>query len=433
MAHHARSHRLSLAVLLVLGFGLTSCGGGAGDADTEDSPTTSVASPATAGSGPESATEPATDSAPADDEQTASEPAPDPTFEQVDAQGRPFEIEDMGTYDSPWALEFLPDGEHLLLTTITGELILRDLDGSEEIAVDGVPDPVVAGQGGLGDIVLGPNFEDDGTVYLSWVDSGDGATGAVIGRATLEQSEDSASLADLEVIWEQDPKTSGTGHFAHRMAFSPDGEYLYVTSGDRQEMDPAQDLDSGLGKILRLTPDGDPAPDNPFADQGGVSAEIWSYGHRNPLGLAFAPDDELWSSEMGPEGGDELNLIQEGANYGWPEASNGSHYGGEDIPDHTADDDFTGPAAWWTPSVSPAGLMIYDGEMFSDFSGDAFMGALSGQALVHVRLDGDQAVSGEIWDMGARIRDVAQGPDGSIWVIEDGDGAGLLRLTPPEE
>lgn len=382
---------------------------------SEESATTSIASPTQSPTGPTP---------------TAS---PDPTFSQVDEAGRPFTVEQMGTYDSPWALEFLPDSEHLLVTTITGEVILRNLDGSQQITVDGVPEPVVDGQGGLGDIVLGPDFDDDATVYLSWVERGDGGTGAVIGRATLEQTEDSASLEDLEVIWEQQPKTSGNGHFSHRMAFSPDGQYLFVTSGDRQQMQPAQDLESGLGKILRLTPDGEPAAGNPFADQGGPSAEIWSYGHRNPLGLAFSPDGRLWSSEMGPEGGDELNLILEAANYGWPEASNGSHYGGEEIPDHTSDDDFTGPEAWWTPSVSPAGLMIYDGEMFSEFSGDAFMGALSGQALVHVRLDGEQAVSGEIWDMGARIRDVAQAPDGSIWIIEDGDDAGLLRLTPLDD
>lgn len=415
-------------LLLTVGLALAGCGQGGGGA--EESPTTSIASPADSASastsGPPTAGSP-TEAEPTRAEQGDASPS---SLSQVEEQDRPFATEQVGTYDSPWALEFIPESQQLLITTITGDLILRDIDADAEVTVSGVPESVVAGQGGLGDVVLGPTFDQDGTVYLSWVERGDGGTGAVIGRATLERSEDTASLEDLEVIWEQEPKTSGAGHFSHRMAFSPDGQYLFVTSGDRQQMDPAQDLDSGLGKVLRLTPDGEPAPGNPFADRGGVSAEIWSYGHRNPLGLAFAPDGALWSSEMGPEGGDELNVILEGDNYGWPEASNGSHYGGAEIPDHTDDDDFTGPQAWWTPSVSPAGLMIYDGDLFPEYSGDAFVGALSGQALVHVELDGDRAVSGEIWDMGARIRDVAQAPDGSIWVIEDGQDASLLRLTP---
>lgn len=407
MTQRWRTFHTSLACLTVAGLGLVACSDGRDGA--QDQPTTSVASPTSEDQSHES-----------------------PSFAAADAGELPFAVEEMGTYDSPWALEFLPNSEQLLITTITGDVMLRDTHGDREITVEGVPEPVVQGQGGLGDIVLSPNFQQDRTVYLSWVEDGDGGTGAVIGRATLEQTEASASLGNLEVIWEQQPKTSGNGHFSHRMAFSPDGEHLYVSSGDRQKMEPAQDVDSGLGKILRITPGGDPAPGNPFADRGGVSQEIYSYGHRNPLGLAFAPDGTLWSSEMGPQGGDELNLIRAGENYGWPEASNGSHYGGDEIPDHSSDDEFTGPVAWWTPSVSPAGLMIYDGDTFPQFQGDAFMGALSGQALVHVQIDDDRAVAGEIWDMGSRIRDVAEAPDGSIWVVEDGDDAKLLRLTPPE-
>lgn len=416
MTQRAGNLPKSIAGLAVLGLAVVACGDGGTDDSAQQQPTTSVASP----------------SAPASASASASGGA-SPSFRQMESQDLPFAVEQMGTYNAPWALEFLPGSEQLLITTITGELILRETDGDSELSVEGVPQPVVQGQGGLGDIVVGPDFEQDGTVYLSWVEDGNGGTGAVIGRATLEQSGTSASLDGLEVIWQQQPKTSGSGHFSHRMAFSPDGEYLYVSSGDRQEMDPAQDLDSGLGKILRLTPDGDPAPGNPFAERGGLSEEIYSYGHRNPLGLAFAPDETLWSSEMGPQGGDELNVIRQGENYGWPEASNGSHYGGGAIADHSPDDGFTAPEAWWTPSVSPAGLMIYDGAMFPQYQGDAFVAALSGQALVHVYIDGDRAVSGEIWDMGSRIRDVAQAPDGSIWVVQDGDGAQLLRLTPQQD
>lgn len=345
----------------------------------------------------------------------------------------PFTIEDRGSYDSPWALEFLPGTEQMLITTQTGELYLRAMDGSEDIAVEGVPeDIVVEGQGGLGDVVAAPDFEESQRVYLSWVTSDEDGTGAVVGHAELNGSDSGAELEDLTVIWEQTPFTSGSGHFSHRMAFSPDGEHLFVTSGDRQEMDPAQDLGSGLGKIMRLTPDGEPAQGNPFADEGGVAEEIWTYGHRNALGIEFAPDGQLWVSEMGPEGGDELNAIEEGDNYGWPEASNGSHYGGGEIPDHADADDFAAPAAWWTPSISPGSLMIYDGELFEEWQGDAFLGALSGEALVRVGLDGQSAEDEDIWDMEERIRDVAEAPDGSIWLIEDGDDAALLQLTPAD-
>ncbi|MDO5618250.1 PQQ-dependent sugar dehydrogenase [Kocuria sp.] len=418
MSFLTRNLPLSTAGLLALGVALTSCGESRDS--SQPSPTTSVASPASGAGSPGSP------SATGEDDDAAGATS----FSLSEEQNPPFSVEAVGTYDSPWAVEILPGGQSLLITTRDGTVILRDLDGDRELSLTGVPEPVVAGQGGLGDVVAGPTYDQDGTVYLSWVQAGDTGTGAVIGRATLEDSGDQTALEDLEVIWEQVPKTTGNGHFGHRMAFSPDGEHLFVTSGDRQEMDPAQDLDSSLGKILRLTPDGEPAPGNPFADRGEVAAEVWSYGHRNPLGLAFAPDGTLWSSEMGPQGGDELNRIEEGQNYGWPQASNGSHYGGGDIPDHTDSDEFTGPQAWWNPSVSPAGMIIYDSDLFPDFQGDALIGALSGQALIHVRIDGDRAIDGQIWPMEARIRDIAQAPDGSIWVIEDGSDAQLLRLTP---
>lgn len=356
--------------------------------------------------------------------------------EPTDDGDAPFTVEEQGIYDTPWALEFLPGTEQMLITTRVGELILRDVDGTSEVTVEGGPeDVVVAGQGGLGDVVAGPDFETDQMVYLSWVASDGGGTGAVVGRAELvqgEDDEDSAQLEGLEVIWEQRPTASGSGHFGHRLAFGPDGEDLFVTSGDRQELDPAQDLESGLGKTMRLTPEGEPAPENPFADQGGVSAEIWTYGHRNHLGIAFAPDGELWSSEMGPAGGDELNLLIEGRNYGWPETSDGAHYDGEEIPDHTEGDRFEPPKTQWTPSISPGSLMIYQGDLFPEWTGDAFLGALSGEALAHVELDGETSGEEQIWDMGERIRDVAEAPDGSIWVIEDGEDARLLQLTPAE-
>ncbi len=343
---------------------------------------------------------------------------------------RPFEVEEVDTFDDPWAMAFLPGSGDLLVTERSGTLHLRDADSGDRVEVEGVPDVVVAGQGGLGDVVVGPTFEDDGTVYLSWAESVDGGSAAAVGRARLETSGGSASLEDLEVIWRQTPAISGNGHFAHRIAVDPDGEHLFVSSGDRQQKDPAQDTSNTLGTIVRLTLDGDPAPGNPLADEGGAAAEIWSWGHRNPLGLEFAADGTLWSSEMGPEGGDELNVIEAGSNYGWPEASNGSDYGGGEIPDHAEGDGFVAPKASWTPSISPGSLMIYTGDLFPEWTGDAFLGALSGEGLVRVDVDGTTAGDDEMFDMGERIRAVEQGPDGSIWILED-EGAGrLLRLVP---
>ncbi len=343
---------------------------------------------------------------------------------------RPFAVEEVDRFDDPWAMTFLPGSGDLLITERTGALHLRDAETGQRVEVSGVPDVAVAGQGGLGDVVVGPTFADDRTVYLSWVERDGDVSGAAVGRARLEASGSAASLEGLEVIWRQTPKVSGDGHFSHRIAVAPDGQHLFISSGDRQKKEPAQDTTNTLGTIVRLTLDGDPAPGNPLADEGGASAEIWSWGHRNPLGLEFADDGLLWSSEMGPEGGDELNLVQAGGNYGWPEASNGSDYGGGEIPDHTDGDGFVDPTASWTPSISPGSLLIYSGDLFPDWRGDAFLGALSGEALVRVDLDGTTAGDDQIFEMGERIRAVEQAPDGAIWVLEDAGAGRLLRLTP---
>ena len=204
-----------------------------------------------------------------------------------------------------------------------------------------------------------------------------------------------------------------------------------MTSGDRQKMEPAQADDGLLGKVLRLTPEGLPATGNPWAAKGGVAAQFWSMGHRNLLGLAFAPDGRLWSSEMGPKGGDELNLVLPGKNYGWPVASGGSHYDDREIPDHRAGDGFEAPKVNWTPSISPGGLLIYTGDRFAAWKGDALIPALSGEALIRVDINGDRAVKADQWAMGARIREVEQGPDGSVYLLEDGKSGGrLVRLDP---
>jgi glucose/arabinose dehydrogenase len=316
-----------------------------------------------------------------------------------------------------------------LVSEKEGTLWLVDVGTGNRREVAGVPEAHVAGQGGLGDVVAHPRFADNRRVYLSYVEQGEGGTsGAVLGYGTLDLGNaQQPVLRDYKVIWRQLPKVEGNGHFSHRIAFGPDG-FLYLTSGDRQKLDPAQDMSGNLGKVLRLTDEGAPAPGNPWASRGGVAAEFWSMGHRNLLGIAFAPDGRLWETEMGPKGGDEVNLVVAGKNYGWPRASNGSHYDGDDIPDHKAGDGFEAPKVWWNPSISPGGLMIYGGDKFAAWKGDALIPALSGEALIRVDIDGDQAVKAEQWDMDARIRAVEQGPDGTVYLLED--GGRLLRLAP---
>lgn len=316
-------------------------------------------------------------------------------------------------------MAFLPGTDYLAITERSGAMWLRDTETGYMLAVaSGLPEVFVSGQAGLGDIMPAPDFETSSMAYLTWSESGEGGAGSAVGRATLVVDGAQPRLDGLEVIWRQTPKVDGSGHFSQRLAFSPDGEYLFVSSGDRQKMAPAQDMASTLGKVMRMRPD-------------GSEAKIWTLGHRNPLGLAFAPDGTLWSTEMGPKGGDELNVIVEGTNYGWPRASNGSHYDGADIPDHQVGDGYEAPKAWWNPSISPGNLMIYNGEMFGQWRGDAFIGALSGKALIRVELDGTTATEADNWPMGQRIREVEQGPDGAIWLLEDAGSGRLLKLVAP--
>lgn len=327
-------------------------------------------------------------------------------------------------------MTFLPSGP-ALVTQRPGQLLLVDVSSGATREVAGMPSVLAEGQGGLADVIPAMDHASTGQIFLSWVEPGaaEGTSGGVVGRAILSTDE-SPRLRDLEVIWRQQPTVSGSGHFSLRLALDPAGQHLFVTSGERQKMAPAQDVSNTLGTVVRLTLDGAPAAGNPLADRGGPSAQIWSLGHRNPLGISFDEVGNLWSSEMGPQGGDELNLIVKGANYGWPEASNGSHYGGGDIPDHVAGDGFEAPKVFWTPSISPSSLIVYTGTAFPQWRGDAFIGALSGQALIRVDLDGTEATKGDQWGMGQRIREVEQGPDGSLWLLEDGAGGRLLKLTP---
>lgn len=353
----------------------------------------------------------------------------------------PFEVEQITSFDEPWSMAFMPDGR-MLVTEKKGNLIIVTQDGDKHSPVVGLPDVDYGGQGGLGDVALHPDFAENGIIYISYAESGDGGVrGAAVARGELVEGGRSPQFENMEVIWRQYPKVLGRGHYGHRLLFDDEG-YLWISSGDRQKFTPAQDMQSSLGKILRLHDDGSVPEDNPFVnyrdddafvDGSGVYNQIWTLGHRNPLGIAFGPDGQLWEIEMGPAGGDELNLIRRGENYGYPIVSNGRHYDGREIPDHDTRPEFKAPAITWTPVISPADLMVYGGDMFADWQGNAFAAGLSGQAIVRIELDGENAREVARYDMGARIRNVTEGPDGAIWVLEDdrGDSQGrLLKLTP---
>ena len=346
------------------------------------------------------------------------------------SQGNNLRATPYASFEQPWAMTFLPDGR-ALVTEKVGNLVLVDANGSRAGTIDGVPEVFVAGQGGLGDVVLHPDFAENGLVYLSHVERVDGLSGAVVVRGRLELTDSGGTLTDVERIWEQEPKVSGNGHFSHRIAFAPDG-HLFITSGDRQKLVPAQELDGNLGKVVRLTEDGEPAEGNPFAAQGGIAAQFWTIGHRNLLGIDFDAEGNLWTHEMGPRGGDELNLSEPGTNYGWPLASNGRHYSGAPIPDHPDRPEFNAPEAFWVPAISPAGFVIYDGDALGDWKGDGFIGGLSSQALIRVEMDGTTAREAERYSWQTRVREVEQGPDGTLWVLEDGDGGRLLKLERAE-
>ena len=332
-------------------------------------------------------------------------------------------------FDEPWAMAFLPDGR-MLVTEKRGALILYSPDGGQKTRVSGVPSVAYGGQGGRGDVVLHPEFESNGLFYLSYAEGGPRNTaGAAVARAKLVLSDGGGALEDLTVIFRQEPKVNGAGHYGHRIAFAPDG-HLFVSSGERQKFEPAQDMNANLGKIVRLNDDGTVPNDNPFAGQGtAITAQIWSLGHRNPLGLAFDASGRLWSVEMGPRGGDELNLVERGGNYGYPIVSNGDHYDGRKIPDHPTRPEFNAPAVSWNPVISPSSLMFYSGSEFPEWQGDAFIGGLSSESLVRVEFDGTRAREAERYAMRERIRAVKQGPDGAIWLLEDGRSGRLLRLT----
>lgn len=342
----------------------------------------------------------------------------------------PFVSTSFGTFNEPWAMTFLPDGR-LLVTEKSGQLRLFNTVTKTTGTITGLPAVAYGGQGGMGDVVLHPQYTSNRYVYYSYAEAGANDTrGAVVARAPLTLNDNGGgSLGTAQIIWRQSPKVSGEGHYSHRIAFGADGK-LWITSGDRQKLTPAQDMSGNLGKLIRLNDDGSLPPDNPFANQGGVAAEVWSLGHRNLLGIAFDGAGRLWTHEMGPAHGDELNLIERGKNYGWPLVSNGDHYDGRPIPDHAPGDGYDAPEAWWVPTIAPSGFIIYSGDLFPYFRGHGLIGGLASQALVRIQFNGTAGREAERYAMGRRIREVEQGPDGAIWLLEDGSGARLLKLTP---
>ena len=365
------------------------------------------------------------------------------TDAQADANKPTFTTKAVTIFNEPWAMTALPTVNNelpkLLITQKTGELFIVNSATGTKIAMTGIPKVAYGGQGGLGDIILAPDFATSKNIYLSYVEAGKGGDsnkfGAKVIKAKLSGLDSNApSLQAITPIWQQNPKIDGQGHYSHRLLFSPDGQYLYISSGERQEKTPAQDMSGNLGKIIRLNLDGSLPTDNPFADDNNdIAAQFWSIGHRNVLGMAFDDRGKFWAHEMGPRGGDELNLIEKGKNYGWPLVSNGRNYSGVDIPDHSTRPEFAAPVITWTPVISPSSISIYSSGKYNDFpawQGNALISGLSSKALIVVDFDENNTATERYrYDMGERIRSVLS-VDGQVWLLEDGAEAKLLRLLP---
>ena len=334
--------------------------------------------------------------------------------------------------DHPWALAFLPDRQGMLVTERPGKLRVVSADGKLSAPVDGVPEVWAKGQGGLLDVVLSPDFQQDRTVYLSYAEGGGKGdkAGTAVGRGQL--SEDLATLRNFKVIFRQEPKLSVGNHFGSRLVFDRDG-YLFITLGENNDRPTAQDLDKLQGKVVRIYPDGRVPDDNPFVGQNGVRPEIWSYGQRNPQGAALNPwTGVLWETEHGPRGGDEINIIERGKNYGWPTATHGINYSGQPIPEASGKtaEGTVGPHHVWEKSPGLSGMAFYDADRFKKWQHNVFLGALVTQELIRLQFDGDQVVHEErlMGELNKRIRDVRQGPDGYLYVLTDESDGALYKV-----
>lgn len=351
-------------------------------------------------------------------------PSPSPTTTQAPTTA--VTAETIATFDNPWAMVFLPD-LRMLVTEKGGNLRVVTGAGAVGAPITGVPAVVATGQGGLLDVALDPAFATNRRIYLSYSEAGTGGAGLAVMRATLTlDGSNSGALSDTSVIWRQTPKLTDTRHYGGRMTFG-DGK-LFVTAGERHQGAPAQDLAVTLGKIIRINSDGTIPTDNPFVGTAGARTEIWSLGHRNPYGLVFTGDGRLFESEMGPEGGDEFNLITRGANYGWRIVSEGND--GEVLPRHSTRPDFAAPLFSWTPVIAPGGMIQYTGTAFIGWAGDFVLAGLVSNGLVQVRVTGTTASEVRRIPLGVRIREVEQGPDGNLYILEDGSAGRLRRLTP---
>lgn len=352
---------------------------------------------------------------------------PSTTYPDPDQQDVSVKVETLASgLNHPWGMAFLPDG-NLLVTERDGQLRILDTNKNLSDPISGVPEVFNRGQGGLLDVAVDPSYEDNGYVYLSFSEPGENNTASTaLGRGKLENNQ----LQDFEVIFRQEPKVDGPNHFGSRIVFSPDG-HLFLTLADRFKFDPAQDLSNHMGTIIRINRDGTIPQDNPFVAEENAKDEIWSYGHRNIEAAVIEPNSgQLWVAEMGPQGGDELNKPEPGKNYGWPEVSWGEHYDGKDIPDPDTRPEFTDAVMHWTPVISPSGMEYYTGDLFTELKGNVLIGGLSAKGVVRVKLNGDQAEEVGRIDLGERIRDVKQAPDGSIYVLTDKNDGNVWRLVP---
>jgi len=374
----------------------------------------------------------------------------------------PFNMTTATTFELPWRIAFLPDGR-MLITEKVGPVWLVSAKGEKIAPVGNTPPVYWQGQNGMLGVYLSPNYVTDQSIYLTYAEPGDYGGGLALARAKLNMTGPAPRLENFNVLWRQMPRGKG-GQEGAAVAFSPDGQYLFLSVGDRQRFTPAQDPDQPVGKILRLTLDGKPAPGNPnFGKTGSVTvplidppsdteaaktakvvstytfpgpnmtpAETWTIGHRTPYGLAFSPTGELWELEHGPRSGDELNLIEKGKNYGWPLVSYGPNYNGVAIPHPDTRPDLAMPAIYWVPVIAPGNLMFYRGtQTFPQWDGNGFIGGMGTQSLNRIIFDGKGgAKTAERWNVGKRIRDVAEAPDGSLWMLEDANPGALIHVTP---
>jgi len=381
--------------------------------------------------------------------------------EQKAEASLPFTMTTVATFKLPWRLAFLPDGR-MLITEKVGPVWLVSQQG-EKIQIENTPAVYWQGQSGMHGVFISPRYATDQSIYLTYAEPGDYGGGLALARAKLNATATSAILENFEVLWHQRPTGRG-GQEGAAVAFSPDGRYLFLSVGDRQRMTPAQDPDQPVGKILRLTLDGKPAPGNPnFGKTGSATiplidpprdtegaanakvvstytfpspnltpAETWASGVRTPYGLAFSPAGELWEVEHGPRGGDELNLIERGKNYGWPLVSYGENYNGVPIAKPDTRPEFTKPVIYWTPVIAPGNLMFYRGtKTFPQWDGNGFVSGMETKSLSRFIFDGHGGVKpAERWSVGKRIRDVAEAPDGSLWMVEDANPGALIHVTP---